>query len=90
MSRSAFEKLFENSGLERYQELVLPSPSTSFAFISAPHANGREGTHLIAPAEVLYRRDVAGWKLTIAEENSDERVYWLRVTSAIPVLPVRE
>jgi hypothetical protein len=85
MRRSEFTRAFEYSGNESYQKLMLPPSSTSFAFIAAPNTNGTRGNLFLAPPEVLSRRDVPAWRLTVEDPFTEERVYWFRVSAATPL-----
>jgi hypothetical protein len=87
MRRSEFVKAFEYSGNVSYQQLTLPPPSTSFAFVAAPYANGTQGSLFLAPPEVLSRRDVPAWRLSVEDPpmTTKARVYWYRATEAVPL-----
>src|SRR5205085_9697748 len=71
MRRSAFKTAFDYSGNESYQKLTLPDPSTAFAFIAAPNANGSDGNLFLAPPEVLTRREVRAWRMTLFTDAID-------------------
>jgi hypothetical protein len=86
MRRSQFTTAFEYSLHTAYKKLPLPPPSTSFAFIVAPNANGTNGTLFAAPAEVFIRRNVPAWRLTLETEiQEEEDVSFARVTTATPL-----
>jgi hypothetical protein len=85
MRRSEFAKAFEYSGNGSYQTLTLPSPSTAFAFVAAPNANGTRGYVFIAPPEVLTHREVPAWRFSVEEPIDERRTYWLPVSAATPV-----
>ncbi len=88
LRRSDFMQAFESSHHGAYQKIALPPPSTSFAFIVAPNANGTFGTLFAAPAEVFIQRDVRAWRLTLEEEiQEEEDVAFARVSAATPVAP---
>jgi hypothetical protein len=87
MRRSDFTKALEYSGHQASRELTLPPPASPFAFIAAPNANGTHGTLyvFVAPVEVLTRRDVTAWHLTLGQEIEEvDDVRWARVTAATP------
>jgi hypothetical protein len=87
MRRSEFKTAFEYSGNETYQALTLPAPSTSFAFVAAPNADGSHGNLFMAPPEVLSRRDVPAWRFSL-DDPDEENVYWFRVNTATPATPL--
>jgi len=87
MRRSDFIQAFEYSGNGMYQKLNLPPPSVAFAFVAAPNTNGTEGSLFLAPPEVLARRDVLAWRLTLETPSEEGRGYWFRVSEANPVVP---
>ena len=90
MRRSDFIQAFEYSGNGMYQKLNLPPPSVAFAFVAAPNTNGTDGSLFLAPPEVLARRDVLAWRLTLETPSEEGRGYWFRVSEANPVvLPLK-
>jgi hypothetical protein len=90
--RSQFTKALEYSAHDAYRKLTFPPPSSAFAFVAAPNANGTLGIRyvFVAPVEVLTRRDVPAWQLTLQEEVEEaDNVRWARVTAATPIGPAR-
>ena len=87
MRRAEFTKAFEYSGNESYQKLILPAPSTPFAFVAAPNADGSHGNLFLAPPDVLSEPEVPAWRLTIEDPLNEERVYWSRASAATPLAP---
>jgi hypothetical protein len=87
MRRSDFIQAFEYSGNGMYQKLPLPPSSVAFAFVAVPNTNGTEGSLFLAPAEVLARRDVPAWRLTLETPSEEGHGYWFRVSAASPVVP---
>jgi hypothetical protein len=88
MRRTDFMTAFEYSGNQAYQKLTLPPPTTSFAFVAAPNANGTHGYVYLAPPEVLTRRDVPAWRFTVEDPIDQGRAGWSRVSAATPVAVV--
>jgi hypothetical protein len=85
MRRTEFTTAFQYSGNEAYRKLTLPPPSSAFAFVAAPNANGTQGSVYLAPPEVLTRRDVPAWRFTVEDPIDEGRARWSRVSAATPV-----
>lgn len=84
-----FSDFVRRSGVEASQGLVTPSPPPlPFAFISVPRLDTAGTLTLIAPPEMFFRRDVAGWRVSLAEWHPTGLLYsgnWSLVTSATPL-----
>lgn len=86
---SDFVAIVRLSGVEIYQGLVTPiAPPTPFGFITAPRLEkGALSTlQYIVPPEVVLRRDVPGWRLSLSEwQKKKYGNYWFLVTRAEPI-----
>lgn len=87
---SDFSEIVRLSNIEIYQGLVQPeTPPLPFGFVAAPRMEkGAASVHMyIVPPEVMLRRAVPGWRLSVTEWQRKHYSYWYLVTGAEPIAP---
>jgi hypothetical protein len=85
---SQFSKIVRITGAEQSQGIIYPKvPTLPFGFIEMPMLNIGGTRTLIAPPEMVTRRDVRAWHVVFEGWNPTGRLFsknWDHVVSATP------